>query len=97
MADMGPRPSLGHSVERRDRDGHYTPDNCYWATAEQQAQNKRNTVTVEFNGELMSLRKACRLVVGGWNRQTVNMYANALRYKERGYAPLEALKIAMEM
>jgi hypothetical protein len=58
-ADMGPRPTPQHSIERLDTDGNYEPDNCVWATSKEQSRNKRTTRWVEWQGVARKLIEVC--------------------------------------
>src|SRR5262249_28856887 len=55
LSDMGPRPSSNHSIDRKNTNGNYEPDNCRWATLHVQSRNKRNNVWIEHNGKRMVL------------------------------------------
>lgn len=58
-ADMGERPSKGHSIERKDADGNYEPGNCVWATDDVQRANKQDTIYVEWEGKRRALVTLC--------------------------------------
>lgn len=55
LADMGERPA-GRTLDRRNNDQGYSPDNCRWATRGEQARNQRRTHNITFNGETMCLQ-----------------------------------------
>lgn len=46
-ADMGPRPSMDHTVDRVDGTKNYGPDNCRWATRLEQNRNRKGNWTAD--------------------------------------------------
>ncbi|MFH1010327.1 MAG: hypothetical protein V1784_03730 [bacterium] len=59
-ADMEPKPN-GMTLERKDNNGPYSPDNCKWATRKEQQSNTQRSRLIEFNGETLCL--------GEWERK----------------------------
>lgn len=65
-ADMGPRPSSLHTLDRRDNEAGYWKQNCRWTTRKVQQRNRRSNLTLTLYGvtqtvvwwaELMGLKE----------------------------------------
>lgn len=68
-ADMGPKPSPKHTIERINNAGNYEPENCRWATRKEQDRNKRSNRLVIIDGTTMTLFDAVE--ESGLNYKTV--------------------------
>lgn len=51
--DMGSRPGPEYSIERKEVNGDYSPNNCYWATEFEQSRNRTTNRVVLYQGKEM--------------------------------------------
>lgn len=69
IADMGPKPSSSHSIERNDSNKNYCPENCRWATATEQARNTSRNHYLEFGGQTKCIAEWAEIT--GIRRSTI--------------------------
>ena len=71
------------TIERINVNGNYEPSNCKWATMEQQANNKRSSAFITFNGETHTMSE--------WANITGIKYSTIRSRRRLGYSPEQIL------
>lgn len=56
--DMGPTYQSGLTLDRKDNDSDYTPENCRWVTRMAQARNQRRNVVIDTPWGTMTVAEA---------------------------------------
>jgi hypothetical protein len=83
IADMG-EPPQGMSLDRIDNSKGYSPENCRWVNAQQQANNRKSNHILEIDGVCKTLAEWSR--VSGVGSKTI-----LHRLKHQGLSPKEAV------
>lgn len=58
FADMGEKPD-GLSLERKDNNGNYCPENVQWCDAKAQANNRRSNILLTYKGKTKTMQQWC--------------------------------------
>jgi len=64
------------TIDRKDNNKGYSPDNCRWATNTEQARNKRNNNLITYHGETKTLTEWSLLL---------GMEGSILRYRLKNW------------
>lgn len=84
LAEVGPRPTPAHSLDRIECNRGYEPGNVRWATLDEQAANRRWCLLVEWQGRKVTPAELAR--------ETGVPYMTLKKRLERGLTPEVAVK-----
>jgi len=86
FTDMGPMPAPGLTLERKNNDLGYSPDNCKWATWQEQSRNRRNSRWIEIDG--------VRKTLSDWITESKIPHSTVRNRIIRGISPKAALELS---
>jgi len=87
-ADMGPRPH-DTTLDRIDNDRGYSPENCRWATREQQHNNKASSRLITVGSATLTITQWSK--ASGISRHTIS------RRLRNGWNPAEAVSVYVKL
>lgn len=87
----------GLTIERKDNDGHYEPNNCCWIPYSDQAKNRNNTIRLTLNktartipewSKLLSIRTSVlrNRLRQGWSHERILTTPVSVAHVQLGYA-----------
>jgi len=76
------------TLDRRDNNGHYTPENCRWIALREQFVNRRSNRYITYGGK--------RMTISQWSKE-IGCSRNAIAKRlSRGWTAEQAIKVPFE-
>jgi hypothetical protein len=88
IADMHPSYEEGKSIDRKNNDKGYSPENCRWASQKQQNRNYSRNVILEYDGKSMCIKE--------WSEETGINYGTLWDRLKQGWSTERALTIPVK-